>query len=431
MNEESTTTSWPHSRDVQDRLTERFLRYSAVPSQSDAAATTVPTSPGQWELARMLRDELLEAGASDVHLSGTCVLTARIPSTLPAGHREPVIGFCTHLDTADAGLSPQVNARVVDHRGGDVHLGGERWIRREEHPELDRYVGQRLLVTDGTSVLGADDKAALAAVMEAVVTVLADPGARHPDIVVSFVPDEEIGLRGVRTMDLARFEVDWAYTVDCCELGEIVGATFNAASAVVTVEGVSAHPMSAYGVLVNPILVAHDLIAGLDRTQTPECTRGREGFTWVHDIVGDQSRARVDLSIRDHDRERFEARKQELRHLVEVVGRAHPRARIDLRIDDVYANIEDAAPADQPAWRRLVEALERLGIPPRPASMRGGTDGSWLSAQGIHTPNIFTGAHNFHSRCEFLPLPSFEMSHRVVLDLMGVAASADDERTTP
>ncbi|MDO4413040.1 peptidase T [Cutibacterium sp.] len=411
------------STELQDRLATRFLRYSAISTQSDSAATVVPSCQGQWEFARLLAVELEEAGVRDIHLSDTCVLTARIPSTLPDDVRAPVIGFCTHLDTADSGLSPIVNARIIEHTGGDIHLGEDQWIRRKEHPEIDAYVGQRILVTDGTSVLGADDKAGVASVMEAAVRLMADPMA-HPEVYLAFVPDEEIGLRGVRTMDLARFPVDWAYTLDCCERGEVVEATFNAAYATVVIEGVAAHPMSAFGVLVNPILVAHDLIGRFDPTQTPECTQGREGYIWVDAMHADQSVATVDLNIRDFDRTRFEERKEQIRQIVDQVRAAHPRARIDVTFEDVYANLEDSkTPTNAIATRRLLDAMAAVGVEPIHRSMRGGTDGSWLSAQGIFTPNFFTGAHNFHSRCEFLPLPSLECSHRVVMELMRGASS--------
>ena len=224
-------------------------------------------------------------------------------------------------------------------------------------------------------------------------------------------------------MDLERFPVDWAYTLDCCELGEVVEATFNAAYATVVIEGVAAHPMSAFGVLVNPILVAHDLIGRFDPAQTPECTKDREGYIWVDAIHGDQSATTVDLNIRDHDRARFEERKDGIRHVVEQVRAAHPRARIDVTFEDVYANLEDSKTPDNAiAAQRLLEAMSTVGVEPIHRSMRGGTDGSWLSTQGIFTPNFFTGAHNFHSRCEFLPLPSLERSHQVVMELMRGAA---------
>lgn len=443
----STTTFTPtYTPDaaLQEALATRFLRYSAISSQSDASASVVPTSEGQWELARLLETELREAGAQEVHLSDTCVLTALIPSTLPAGVEAPAIGFCTHLDTVDVNLSPEVHARVIDYTGGDICLNPDLdiWLHEAEHPEITRYKGQRIIVTDGTSVLGADDKAGVASVMEAAVRLLAADAdatgqasaqrqgsqvgqgagagaSAHPDIYLSFVPDEEIGLLGVRTMDLARFPVDYAYTLDCCELGELVEATFNAGHARLHIEGVTAHPMNSKGNLVNPILVAHDFIAQLDRAQTPEHTEGREGYLWVNGIDGNQATATVDISIRDHDRAGYEAKKAFLRDLAERTAEANPRASMHLDISDIYSNLEDAKTnANAVASERLHAAFARLGIEPINLAMRGGTDGSYLSTQGIYTPNFFTGAHNFHSNCEFLPLPAFEASYRVVRELM-------------
>lgn len=413
--------------EVQGALAHRFLRYSAISSQSDASASSIPTSPGQWELARLLRDELTEAGASDVHLSETCVLTAHIPSNLPQGQKAPAFGFCTHLDTVDVSLSPDVHARVIDYTGGDICLNQTHdiWLRESEHPAIARYVGDRILVTDGTSVLGADDKAGVASVMEAAVRLLAadaaDPDSAEPhgDIYLSFVPDEEIGLLGVRTMDLARFPVDYAFTLDSCELGEIVQATFNAGHAHITIQGVTAHPMNAKNILVNPILVAHDFVAQLDRNQTPERTEGREGYLWVNGMTGNQSTATIDISIRDHDRAGYERKKQYLLESAMRLQEENPRAQVNIDISDIYSNIEDAKTNENVvATQRLRDAFAELEIEPIDLAMRGGTDGSWLSSQGIFTPNFFTGAHNFHSNCEFLPLSSFEKSYQVVRALM-------------
>lgn len=439
------------SRTLEDALAARFLRYSAISSQSDASRTEVPTSPGQRELALVLAGELEAAGAADVHVSDTAVVTARVPATSGGTHL-PAIGFCTHLDTADSGLSPVVRAHVVDYTGGDLRLdagdavqgaaevgspagedaGTGRWIRLDEHPELARYVGQRILVGDGTSVLGADDKAGVATVMQLATDLLAADRAAapavpapepHGDVYLSFVPDEEIGLRGVRTMDLARFPVDWAYTLDSCEIGEVVEETFNAATVTITVHGVATHPMSGKGVLVNPILIATELIGRLDPLETPEHTEGREAYIWVHDVVGNQSTCTLTISVRDHDRTGYEEKKARLRSLVDQVAAAHPRARLTIDVDDVYANLADArTPGNEHALAHVYTALERLGITPIPLAMRGGTDGSWLSTQGIFTPNVFTGAHNFHSAAEFLPLPSFAASYRVCRELVRLAA---------
>ncbi|WP_210115735.1 peptidase T [Acidipropionibacterium timonense] len=229
--------------------------------------------------------------------------------------------------------------------------------------------------------------------------------------------------RGARRGNAARFPVELAWTIDSCEVGEIVAQTFNAASVSVLVEGVPAHPMSAKGVLVNPVLVAHDLIAEFDHTQTPECTDGTDGFIWVTDVVANESRARVDIVIRDHDLARFEERKETVRQAAQVARERHPRAKVEVTVEDVYGNIADAVTADNRAGVDLLfTAMDNLGITPRPTVMRGGTDGSWLSRQGILTPNFFTGGMNFHSSAEFLPLGSFQASHDMVLELVRLVA---------
>lgn len=409
--------------DLQEALATRFLRYSRISSQSDASQSTVPTSEGQWELARLLKAELEEAGAADIHLSETCVLTAKIPATTEKPFHS--IGFCTHLDTVDVNLSPDVKAQVLTYEGGDVLLNAEKdiWLTEAEHPEISRYAGQNILFTDGTSVLGADDKAGVTTVMETAVRLLASPEVEHGDIYLSFVPDEEIGLLGVRTMDLARFPVDYAYTLDSCEEGEVVEATFNAAHATVKITGVTAHPMNSKGNLVNPILVAHDIIEKFDREETPEHTEGRQAYIWVNGIEGNQATARLEMSVRDHDLEGYEEKKQRIRDICAYVADQHPKAKIEVEIQDIYGNIEDAKTSENAlATQHIFTALNDLGIRPINLAMRGGTDGSWLSRQGIFTPNFFTGAHNFHSIYEFLPLPSFEKSYRVVNRLIELAA---------
>ena len=408
----------------QSALVERFLRYSTISSQSDASKGVVPSSAGQWDLAKLLAKELNDAGAEDVHVSDTAVVTARIPSNVENPEDFYTIGFCTHLDTVDVNLSPDVHAHVVEYDDGDILLNDQKqiWMRSDEHPELKAYIGDNILVTDGTSVLGADDKAGVTSVMETAVRLLEGASFPHGDVYLSFVPDEEIGLRGVRTLDLDRFPVDFAFTLDSCEIGEIVEATFNAATITIHIEGVTAHPMNSKGNLVNPILIAHDIIDSFDREETPENTEDREGYIWVHGIDGNQSTTTLTISVREHDRVKYEEKKQ---HVAEAVDRArknNPKATIDIRVEDTYSNIEDAKTLENAvATDRILQAMENLSITPKPLSMRGGTDGSWLSSQGVFTPNFFTGAHNFHSIYEFLPLTSFEKSFLMVRELIRLA----------
>jgi tripeptide aminopeptidase len=290
-----------------------------------------------------------------------------------------------------------------------------------EHPEILAYRGQEVLVGDGTSVLGADNKAAISIVMT-LLARLKHSNMQRGDIIVAFVPDEEIGLRGAKAMDLARFPVAFAYTIDSCERGEVVYETFNAASVTIDITGVTAHPMTAKGVLVNPVLVATELVQLFDPTQTPEQTEGREGYWWCNGISGNQSTARLQISIRDHDRARFEARKEFVAEAVDVIRRRHPRARVEYEIEDSYQNIDAALGNDRHCVDLIFHALQEMNITPKVIAMRGGTDGSALSARGVPTPNYFTGAHNFHSRFEFLPVDSFADSYRLTERLCGLAA---------
>ena len=282
---------------MQEKLLQRFLRYVAVPSQSNAANANVPSSEGQRKLAELLKQDLAELGLVDLEISEYSVLTGKLPAYLPEGCTKevPAVGWCAHLDTIDINMSPEIHPQVVkNYQGGDVCLNKEKdiWIRTAEHPELEKYVGEDIVFTDGTSVLGADNKAAIANIMVALETIVNEKRC-HGDIYVAFVPDEEIGLRGSKKMDFSKFPVKFAYTIDCCELGEVVYQTFNAGTAIVKIKGVSAHPMSAKGVLINPTLLAVDLVNMFDRTQTPECTEGTEGYIWVKSIVSNDTYATV------------------------------------------------------------------------------------------------------------------------------------------
>ena len=407
-----------------DQLLDRFLRYVNIPSQSRAGAAQVPSTPEQWHMARQLEAELEILDLEDLHLSEHCVLTGYLPANLPAGFIGSVlkIGFCCHLDTVDVDLSSEVHPQVVrNYPGGDVVLNAAKGLimKAADHPELVPYVGQDIVFTDGTSVLGADNKAAIANVMTLLQYLTDHPEIHHGAIYVAFVPDEEVGLKGSKALDCSRFPVDFAYTIDCCALGEVVYETFNAGSATVEIQGISAHPMNAKGNLVNSTLLAVDFANFFDRKEPPECTEGKAGYIWIKSIQSNASQATVQMAIRDHDKTRYEARKQTILANVERLKAQEPRARIRCTLEDSYGNIADAmTPDNREAVDFLYEALEELGISPKTLAMRGGTDGSYLSTQGIFTPNYFTGALNFHSRYEFLPLPSLEKSCQVTLKLV-------------
>ncbi|GET87575.1 peptidase T, putative [Leishmania tarentolae] len=417
-------------RPIEHRLEERFLRYSIITTQSDSRniGKCLPSTPGQQVLAELLAKELQEMGLQNVTCDKHATVTAVKPGNTPGA---PRIGFICHLDTFDCGLSPHVKAQKIHYTGGDVCLNEKKniWMRLKEHPELNKYVGQDIIFSDGTSVLGADDKAAIASVMEMVAN-LDSSKEKHGDIVICFVPDEEIGLLGAKHLDVkARFNVDFAYTLDCCELGEMVYECFNAASATIKFTGVSAHPMSAKGVMVNPLLMAVDFISQFNRKETPECTELREGYWWFTKMDANSAEARLEAMVREHDLTKYTARKTYMLEAAKKVQAKYPTGKVDIEIEDVYANIANSLKDDFTAIDLLLEAMKKANVKPNLIPMRGGTDGAALSAKGLFTPNFFTGAHNFHSCFEFLPVPSFvkacEVSRNIVL------LGADKRKTTP
>ena len=386
---------------LQDRLLYRFLRYAAITTQSKrrflryAAITTqskreseiIPSTPGQWELARLLMKDIAELGVTDITIDEHAVVIGRLPARLPEGHAPvPTVGWVTHMDTVDVGMSPDIHPVIIrNYQGGDICQNEEKqiFISVQEHPELLKYIGQDIVVSDGTSVLGADDKAAVANIVTALEVLAENPDIPHGEIYVCFVPDEEIGLCGAKSMDMSRFPVEFAYTIDCCEQGELVYQTFNAGNAKLYITGVTAHPMSSKNNTVNPILIAHDFMNLLDRGETPEHTE------------------------------------KTLKACTEMMKLRHPKAKLTLEMADDYSNIKDAiTPENRKCVDYLFQAMRELNIVPLDIAMRGGTDGSYISTKGIPTPNYFTGAHNFHSRCEFMPMGAVENSCRTTLKLI-------------
>lgn len=403
------------------QLTQRFFRYLAVTSQSDPRVSTLPSTPGQHEMAKMLAQELRELGLEDIVIDENATVTAVKKGNVPGA---PRVGFITHIDTVDVGLAPDIHPQILRFEGQDLCLNAEQniWLCTADHPEINAYPGEEIIFSDGTSVLGADNKAAVTVVMTVLENLTAED--KHGDIVVAFVPDEEIGLCGAKALDLKRFDVDFAWTIDCCELGEVVFENFNAAHAELKFTGVTSHPMSAKGVLVNPLLMAMDYISHFDRQQTPEHTEGREGYIWFNGMQSSQSEAVLKANIRDFDLANFERRKQQIGEVAGKLAAKYPTARVEYSISDTYSNISNAIADDRRAIDLIFAALEELAIEPKVIPMRGGTDGAALSAKGLLTPNFFTGAHNFHSRFEFLPLKSFEASYNVALKLCLLAAKS-------
>ncbi|MGF6175455.1 peptidase T [Ensifer sp. 4252] len=404
--------------DVRKELISRFFRYAAIDSQSNGSEQSLPSSPGQAALAALLADEMRALGLQDVLVDARAIVTGVKRGSRPDA---PSIGFIAHLDTVDVGLSPVISPQILRFEGKNLCLNAAEdiWLRVAEHPEIRPWMGEDIIVGDGTSVLGADNKAAIAVIM----TLLGRLDQQElGDVFVAFVPDEEIGLRGAKALDLARFPCDFAYTIDCCELGEVALETFNAASAEIAFTGVSAHPMSAKGTLVNPLTMAMDFISHFERNDTPENTAGRQGFFWFKDLVANDSEATLTCLIRDFDTEGFDQRKRGIAEVAERIQLDYPTGNVHHQITDTYRNIATSLVHDDRAVALLFQAMGELGIEKKLISMRGGTDGAVLSARGVPTPNFFTGAHNFHSRFEFLPVPAFEQSFEVALGICRLAA---------
>lgn len=403
-------------KETEKRLLDRFLRYSSIPSESKEGSEVVPSSEGQRKLAELLKSELLQMGLKDVTLSKESVLIAHLE-----GRKDmKAIGWIVHLDTADISLSPIVHPILVEnYNGEEIKREKGNNITLETNPELRKHLGKNILFSDGSSVLGADDKAAISIVMEAINILVHNPSIPHGDIYLAFVPDEEVGLKGAKSMDLSLFPVDWAYTIDAQKKGEVVWETFNAGKAVINIEGISAHPMSSKGVLVNPILVSHTLISNLPERERPEYTEGREGFIWVKRITGDSSSSSLTLLIRDHDKDKYNHKKELIRNSIEKAKDKYPKAKVELIIEDTYSNLISSADKEsKKAIDNLRSALKANGIEEIVTPMRGGTDGSYISTKGIFVPNYFTGAENFHSTSEFWPLEDGKASLLVTLTLM-------------
>lgn len=402
-------------------ITDRFLRYAAFDTQSDEAARTMPSTPGQMRFAESLTHELKALGLHDVSLDANGYVMA----TLPANTRRtdvPVIGFIAHMDTSPDMSGRDVKPRIVTYTGGDIVLNEQLGIvlSPDVFPELNNYVGQELIVTDGTTLLGADDKAGVAAIVSAMEYLLAHPEVEHGTVRIAFTPDEEIG-RGADRFDVARFGCFGAYTVDGGEIGELEYENFNAAQAIVTLRGRNIHPGSAKGRMINASLVAMQLNAMLPATERPETTEGREGFFHLTEMAGTVEEARLTYIIRDHDRELFEKKKDMLREAVQGINKMHPECcTLDLR--DQYYNMREVIDQRPELIRWARQAMAAAGVVPIERPIRGGTDGARLSFMGLPCPNLFAGGMNFHGRYEYLPIPSLRKSMETIVHLCALIA---------
>ena len=400
-----------------EQVRDRLLRYARVDTQSARTSDTVPTTKKQFDLAYMLRDELNEIGAADVWLDEEkCVLYASIPATVSGAM---AFGLVTHMDTAPdapgAGCQPWV---LENYDGGDILLNGEKGIvmTPKEFPNLKNYIGQDLILTDGTTLLGGDDKAAIAAVMTMAEHLLAHPELPHGPIALAFTPDEEVGGLA-RDLDLERFGAKVAYTLDGDYLGYYEDETFNASHATLTLRGRSVHTGTAKGIMINAGDMAAEFVSLLPPLDKPQFTEGREGFFHLISIQAAVEQAQVDIIIRDHDPIIFARREQLLRDLTARLGEKYGADRVSLTITPTYRNMKEVVDRYPFLIEHLTEAIRLAGLTPQSIAFRGGTDGSALSHRGLPCPNLSAGYENAHGRFEYVPIPSMEKNVEILLHL--------------
>lgn len=397
-------------------VTDRFLDFVKFNTQSDEMTNMTPSSPGQMEFAKYLKAILLGMGLEEVSLDDNGYLFA----TLPANSDKPVptIGFIAHMDTSPDMSGKHVNPRIVNnYDGGNIVLNTEQNINLspEEFPELLNYIGQDLIVTDGTTLLGADDKAGIAEIITAVAYLQSHPEIKHGKIRIGFNPDEEIGL-GAHKFDVEKFGCDFAYTMDGGAVGELEFENFNAASAKVTIKGRNVHPGYAKHKMINSIRVANNFIAMLPRWETPEHTEGYEGFYHLVGIEGNVEQTTLTYIIRDHDRARFESRKKEIEHLCRKTNMEFPGC-CSVEIKDQYYNMREKIEPMMHIIELVEKSMREAGVEPKVQPIRGGTDGAQLSFKGLPCPNIFAGGENFHGRYEYVPVQSMEKAVDVIVNI--------------
>lgn len=402
-------------------VTDRFLSYVAFDTQSDELTNMTPSTPGQMVFARYLKEELEKMGLEEISLDENGYVMATLPSNIDK--EVPVVGFIAHLDTSPDMSGKHVRPRIVkNYDGGTIILNEEKNIvlSPEEFPELANYLGQDLIVTDGTTLLGADDKAGIAEIISAVAYLQAHPEIKHGKIRIAFNPDEEIG-QGAHKFDVKLFGADFAYTMDGGAVGELEFENFNAASAKVTIKGRNVHPGTAKHKMINSMRVATQFIVMLPRWETPEHTEGYEGFYHLIGIQGSVEETVLTYIIRDHDRNRFESRKRELEHLVRKTNMEFPGST-SVEIKDQYYNMREKIEPVMHIIEIAEKAMREAGVEPKVQPIRGGTDGAQLSFKGLPCPNIFAGGENFHGRYEYVPVPSMEKARDVIVNIVRILA---------
>lgn len=403
------------------KIVDRFINYAKIDTQSDENSNDTPSTKKQFDLARLVEQEMKEMGLEDISLDDKCYLMATLPAN--TDKKLPTIGFVAHFDTSPDMSGKDINPRIVkNYDGKDIILNKDENIvmSPNDFPELHDYVGEDLIVTDGTTLLGADDKAGIAEIMNAMQYLIDHPEIEHGKIRIGFTPDEEIG-RGADHFDVKKFGADWAYTMDGSVLGELEYENFNAAVAKISIQGRNVHPGYAKGKMINALHVANEMVAILPVNERPEFTSDYEGFFHLIEMTGTVDEASVSYIIRDHDLSLFERRKEQMQQAVDFLDTKYPDV-LKLEMRDQYYNMRQKIEPVKHIVDLAFRAMEALDIKPIVKPIRGGTDGARLSYMGLPCPNIFAGGVNFHGRFEFLPIKSLKKASEVVVKIAQLVA---------
>lgn len=398
---------------------ERFLKYVSLDTQSDETTEVTPSTAGQMSFAKILAEELKQLGMLEVTISTYGYVMATLPASNEKMSKKPVVGFIAHMDTSPDYSGKEVKARIVEkYDGKDIVLNSVLSIvlKPIESPELLDYVGQDIIVTDGTTLLGADDKAGIAEIMGAMQYMIEHPEVEHGKIRVCFTPDEEIG-QGADHFDVAEFGADYAYTMDGGAIGELEYETFNAAAAKIVFRGINVHPGAAKNKMKNSMRIASAFVSMVPAEETPENTSGYEGFYHLTSMAGSVEETTLSYIIRDFDRKRFEERKQEMVNFVKIINTQYGEGSAEIEIRDQYYNMCEKIEPVMYIVNQAKKAMENCGVAPKIQPVRGGTDGSRLSFMGLPTPNIFAGGINFHGKFEFLPINSMLKAQEVIVEI--------------
>ncbi len=403
------------------KVHERFIKYAKVDTQSDENSDLTPSTLKQFDLAHLVEIEMRELGLTDISLDDKCYLMGTYPSNVDV--KIPTIGFIAHFDTSPDMSGKDVNPRIIkNYDGSEIVLNEEENIvlSTKDFPEVLKYKGEDLIVTDGTTLLGADDKAGIAEIITAIEYLKAHPEIKHGDIRIGFTPDEEIG-RGADFFDVQKFNAEWAYTMDGGEVGELEYENFNAASAKVSVQGRNVHPGYAKNKMINALHIVNELVGMLPINERPEYTEKYEGFFHLVGISGGVDEANVSYIIRDHDRVKFETRKKQIQQIVDYLNNKYDN-RLKLELKDQYYNMREMVEPKMHVVNYAFKAMKEVGVEPNVKPIRGGTDGARLSYMGLPCPNIFAGGVNFHGRYEFVPIQSLEKATNVVVKIAELVA---------